>query len=316
MNPVYSVIIPVYNAEKFLEKSVDTILAQTTASRYEVILVNDGSRDGSAAICDRYAADDERFHVIHQPNQGVSAARNAGLAAAKGQYVLFLDSDDLWDEKLLESVDARITDKPDIIEFGCLHYTDSKILAHYIPTVVAKGESGMEHFRNHEKAGSLPIVTCWGSAYRRDFLLENELKFPLGIRYGEDFWFCMHCLKQAKSVQTIPAVLYKYWINEQSASHTPNVNKIRDLLSTSAQLYRILPGSLLADYYCMRIWRIEGLKREDVLQLEDLLRENSDILKQVKSWQARLARSLYGIFGWYNGAKMLRKLSDLRNLRK
>ena len=126
----------------------------------------------------------------------------------------------------------------------------------------------------------------------------------------------MHALKKAKSVYTIPAVLYKYWINEQSASHTPNVQKIHDLLSTSAQLYRLLPSSLLADYYCMRIWAVEGLSRGDTRKLNDLLQENRDILRQIKGWQALLARSFYCIFGWYYGAKALRLVSNLRNVGK
>ncbi|MDD5955224.1 MAG: glycosyltransferase, partial [Firmicutes bacterium] len=79
MTPVYSIVIPVYNAEKYLESCVQSVLNQSTESAFEVILVNDGSRDGSGAICDRLAQQDKRFHVIHQVNQGVSAARNAGI---------------------------------------------------------------------------------------------------------------------------------------------------------------------------------------------------------------------------------------------
>jgi hypothetical protein len=123
-------------------------------------------------------------------------------------------------------------------------------------------------------------------------------------------------LKKAQSVYTIPEPLYRYWLNEQSVTHKPNVKKIRDLLSVSAQIYRLFPSTLLADYYCMRIWAIEDLKREDAAQLKELLQENSDILREVKGWQARLARSFYCIFGWYRGAKALRLVSNLRRFGK
>ena len=91
--PTISVIIPVYNVEKYLRRCLDSIIAQTF-SDWECILIDDGSPDGSGAICDEYAAKDTRFRVIHQANAGVSAARNAGLDAARGEYIGFIDSDD------------------------------------------------------------------------------------------------------------------------------------------------------------------------------------------------------------------------------
>ena len=89
-----SIIVPVYNSEEYLSRCLDSILDQDMTS-YEVILVDDGSTDSSALICDRYSATDPRFRTIHKPNGGVSSARNAGLNLAKGEYVMFVDSDDV-----------------------------------------------------------------------------------------------------------------------------------------------------------------------------------------------------------------------------
>lgn len=312
MNLVYSVIIPVYNAEKYLEKCIESVLDQTSASPFEVILVNDGSRDSSAAICDRYAAQDARIQVIHQVNQGVSAARNAGIAAARGAYVVFLDSDDLLDEKMLETVDRFLPYQADMLEFGNYVFTDSGVKKTNLLACKAEGETGKAYMKKHETMGVMPIVACWSAVFRRQFLTENQILFPLGVSYGEDFRFCMNCISKAKAIHTIEAPLYWFRVNELSVTHTPNVKKIRDVLQSCAEVYGMFPGGLMADYYCISIWTIEGLTRKDAAQLHDLLRENRSILKQVSGGRARLARGLYGIFGWYNGAKLLRVLADLQ----
>ena len=93
MIPTYSIVIPVYNAEKYLDGCMQSVLMQRSGSKYEIILVNDGSVDRSAELCDRYAAQLPCVKVIHQTNQGVSAARNAGISASNGRYILFLDAD-------------------------------------------------------------------------------------------------------------------------------------------------------------------------------------------------------------------------------
>lgn len=313
MIPTYSVVIPVYNAERYLEKCIESVLTQTSDSAFEIILVNDGSRDGSAVICDRYAQLDARIQVIHQENQGVSAARNAGIAAAKGQYLLFLDSDDLWDENLLESVDHDIPQMPDMVIFGHGIFTNDVIKKVIVPTCAASGEPGESYFAKLEKAGGLPIVSACMIAFRRDFLVENRLGFPVGVSYGEDFRLCMNSLKRAQSVYTIDKPLYLYRVNEMSATHTPDVKKIRDVLTSCTEIYNLFPGSLLADYYCMSIWTIEGLTRKDAVQLYDFLHHNRSILRQVSGTPARLARLLYSVFGWYGGAKLLRLMANVRN---
>ena len=101
MNPEISIIIPVYKAEKYLRRCLDSVLSQTL-SNWECILVDDGSPDQSGAICDEYAAKDSRFRVIHKPNGGVSSARNEGLDTAKGEFICFIDSDDWVGPKYLE----------------------------------------------------------------------------------------------------------------------------------------------------------------------------------------------------------------------
>ena len=314
MNPVYSIVIPVYNAEKYLDDCIASVLAQKSSSVFEIILVNDGSRDNSPVICDRYAQLDARFVVIHQKNQGVSVARNNGILAAKGQYVLFLDSDDRLDAELLQSMDTFVSKAPDMIEFEWRYFSDSGEGKRFPLEVSASGETGEALFAKHEKLGIMPIVTCWAAAFRREFLLEQQLVFPAGVSYGEDFCFCLHCLKQAQSVYSVTEPLYWYRINEMSVTHTLTLKKIKDLLEITVEIYRLFPSALLADYYCMRIWRIETLKPEDAKQLKGFLQENRDILQHISGGLPRIARMSYCLFGWYRGAKVLRVLSNIVHL--
>ena len=102
-NPTISIIVPVYNVEEYIHKCINSILAQTYKD-FELILINDGSPDNSGIICDEYARADSRIKVIHQQNSGLSAARNAGLAVAKGDYIGFVDSDDWIDKSMYESM--------------------------------------------------------------------------------------------------------------------------------------------------------------------------------------------------------------------
>ena len=126
MKPFLSIIIPVYNVEKYLHQCVDSVLAQNLDS-FEIILVDDGSPDNAGKICDEYAEKDARVKVIHKENGGLSKARNTGIDAAEGEYIIFLDSDDWWNP--LVSVNAmleKVKAEPDVdmFLFSSLDYVE------------------------------------------------------------------------------------------------------------------------------------------------------------------------------------------------
>ena len=301
----YSVIIPVYNAEKYLESCVQSVLQQNTKSEYEIVLVNDGSRDRSPELCDWFAQKDGRICVIHQQNQGVSAARNAGIAAAKGDYIIFLDSDDKLDSSMLSKLDQVVAEAPDMVEFGYVEFATERILKTEVPDSCFMKGSGLDYFNNCCKGNRMPIISCWSAAFKLQLLKKNKLQFQVGVTYGEDYCFHMHSLKSADSVVSIPEALYWYRANEESVTHTLTLKRVQDNLKSCADMYHVFPCEMLANYYCMNILKLADLSKEDAAKLNDFLKKNSDILQNISGRKAKIVCVLYKILGWYGASKLV-----------
>ncbi len=142
MQPAFSIIVPVYNAEKTLQRCVDSILAQTFED-FELILINDGSKDQSGDICDEYAAKDSRVKTVHKTNGGVSSARNAGLRIAQGEYIAFIDSDDYIDNDYL---------------LGFKHY-DADLIISGAKLISINNNWGVQRFKLHKNTRNIiPIA--------------------------------------------------------------------------------------------------------------------------------------------------------------
>lgn len=213
-----TVIIPVYNVEKYLRKCVDSVLAQTYTN-LEVILIDDGSPDNCPAICDEYAAKDERVKVIHQQNAGVSAARNAGLDAATGDYIGFVDSDD-WIE-------------PDMYETLFKMTVENCVDIAYIDNVKERNDSSTQVMNTDEvkvfsRNETLSLMfageTFHGlvSLYIAKRKLLDGLRFETDISVAEDFLMAVQLLVQTARVAYKPYYCYHYRIREESACHCNN----------------------------------------------------------------------------------------------
>lgn len=180
----FSVIIPVYNAEKTLRRCVDSVLPQLGAED-EIILVNDGSKDGSGAICAEYAGRDARVHFIDQKNGGVSSARNAGLDAARGDYVLFMDSDDWVSGDLLSAASALLAESDwDWIRFSIC--PEGKESPAQPPTLHAFRTRKELFPRIIDEICNKTINSPCAKIYRRDILEREGIRFPLGASVAED----------------------------------------------------------------------------------------------------------------------------------
>lgn len=209
---IVSVIIPVYNAEASLERCVNSILVQSL-NRIEVILVNDGSTDKSSNICDSYAHKDKRVRVIHTSNKGVSAARNKGLSQAKGEYVIFVDSDDYIEKQMLERL-VTIAEREciDVVISGYNYIQfngDIRVRRINLPAeiIIRKEEMRKLIFR---KANQSFLWFVWNKLYKRSMLLNNNIKFNEELFIGEDSPFNMRAFLCAERVYYLDDTLYNY----------------------------------------------------------------------------------------------------------
>lgn len=231
----FSIIIPVYNVEPYLRECLDSVLNQTFTD-WEAICVNDGSTDGSPDILTAYAARESRMKVITQPNGGLSAARNAGIKAAEGEYVLFLDSDDWLEENTLEVLSANL-DGEDLLCFSGRRYFESEGTYHDADQLTAWSYStGMEYYdENALSARDFAFVCVVLRIYRRDFLSSHNLLFKEGIFHEDNLFTPLACYYAGK-VKVINECLYDYRVRSNSITTTNNVKRLRDLLGTANTL--------------------------------------------------------------------------------
>lgn len=224
---VFSIIIPIYKVQNYLEKCVDSVCNQTCRD-IEIILVDDGSPDNCPKLCDDYAKKDSRITVIHKKNGGLSDARNKGLEVATGDYILFVDSDDYIEtdtcEKFLpfthKEYDILIGDA--IVEGGNYdvnHISDSNV------------NDGHTYYKKALSEKKFPVV-AWINVYRREFLISNSLNFKFGILH-EDLEFTPRAFLTAKSVVCTHILFYHYLIRSNSISTQKDKRKNNsDLYST------------------------------------------------------------------------------------
>ena len=233
--PTVSIIVPVYNAEKYLGWCINSILKQSFRD-IEVILVNDGSTDGSLEICHRYAALDSRVRMLDCPNGGVSAARNAGLEAAQGEFVQFVDSDDVVDDDytatLLKTLQLY---KADCVICGISVETmgqDGQISSASFDCRLFGTECVLEGRSLFENLPFLLWTSCtieppYNRIFRRSLLQQGEpLRFAQGIHYGEDLLFNIGYLDRCNTVAFLQKTLYHYmlWPGESLArKYVPNL---------------------------------------------------------------------------------------------
>lgn len=190
-----SIIVPIYNVEKYLRKCIDSILSQTY-SDFEVLLIDDGSKDQSGEICDEYAARDSRVRVFHKENGGVSSARNLGIEQAKGEWITFIDSDDWVDADYL----ANFTMDSDLCVQG-YYCGETRIV--YEPTYITQNV-GLSYM----KAGYVSGPYC--KLFNADVIRSNHLIFDLQLAYGEDMLFFMQYSIYCHSLRVIGESAYHY----------------------------------------------------------------------------------------------------------
>lgn len=231
----FSIIIPIYNVEKYLRQCIDSVLAENFLD-CEIILVNDGSPDGCGEICDEYANKYSHIKVIHKHNGGLSDARNAGIKEAKGDYLIFLDSDDYWininkNQKnyigggggILSDLQLLTNDKIDLI----LHPSSDNIRR--IPKEISfTNNDFINNFEALVKSNYY-VSNAWTKIVRREIIIKNNLFFPKGYIH-EDLPYSLALARFVKTFAIYNNSFYQYRVLDDSISHNIKYKNFNDIL--------------------------------------------------------------------------------------
>lgn len=230
MNDLISVIVPIYNVEKYLKKCIESLINQTY-DNLEIILVDDGSPDGCGKICDEYALMDGRIHVIHKENGGLSDARNAGIDFAKGQYFMFVDSDDyinvnmvksLYDAILFFQADLAICRYKNVFDDEIMDYTGA--CNENDAFVITKEDYLSTYEYYHDRKSE--FIVAWNKLYSRR--LFDDVRYPKGKVHEDEFTTYKLIYKASKMVY-IPHELY-YYVQRKNSIMSHGITRKRLLV--------------------------------------------------------------------------------------
>lgn len=259
--PKISVIVPVYNSEKYLHRCIDSILAQTFTD-FELLLVDDGSKDKSGVICDDYVTTDPRVRVFHKPNGGVSSARNLGLDNARGEWICFVDADDWLTQDAYETIICNIKSyKTEIVGFGFW----SVFKAQTYPVEYPSIENGKIYFMREMLLHGWTVV--WNTFFRKDFLNYYKIRFTESISIGEDLELLFRAYLHANEIVVIDKLLYYYnRMNENSALHRMTVKQSDDIIRANLSLAQFFKDNNVYDKFRDIIaWKVLKAKHDYVL---------------------------------------------------
>lgn len=240
--PLVSVLVPVYNVEKYLDECIDSIEKQTYKN-IEVIFVNDGSTDRSAEVLKR--REKNGYIIVYQQNSGLATARNTSLKYATGDFLTFLDSDDmLRHDSISNMVEAALKIDADIVRGRIVRFNSKW------ERLFSKSSSDdiIEFRKAFLDWGEFPL-NIWGALYRRTLFTDNELTFYDGLNFGEDFGMNCRVAYFAKRVANIDSVVYRYRVNEQSMTQAYKEHYANELFEISDRIKAFYESKPDADLY-------------------------------------------------------------------
>jgi glycosyltransferase involved in cell wall biosynthesis len=318
----FSVVIPVYKVEKYLDQSVQSVLGQTH-SDLEVILVDDGSPDRCGIMCDAWAAKDARIRVIHQQNGGLSVARNTGIRHATGEYVLFLDSDDWWEtDAVLEAVAKQLERTPaQVLSFNYRKSFDGVVKSGYFDETLPSSketESLTEIVRQDRW-----INGACNKALSRTMLMENDLFFRPGIT-SEDIDWTLRVALTAETFAFANVCVFVYRQHSASISHTVAPKNVRMLCDNVRTCVRLLEAaqtakaealtSYVAYQYATLIYNASTLSGEDQKPLMEDIRQMKGLLAYSDHSKVRMIYRCQCVFGLSATMALLKLRSKLLRL--
>lgn len=313
MDKQISFVIPVYNVEAYLDQCLGSILEQCGDS-CEVVMVDDGSKDGSPAICDRYCAQYPNARVVHIPNGGNSAARNLGVELAQGTYICFVDSDDYIAPGAVEQMLRWIETAPADV---CFLRAD-KVFPDGTRIPLGEGIEGQALRGKSREEALAYLASCpkypggpWAKLLRREFLLKNQIRFPSDRRLCEDLFYTLDVYLAADSFDALDFPYYNYRKNVKGSitnSITPKyyfdkagfVTYVVERFCDGKQP-RDLVGACILSFaayeYSILIWDSRRLTGEPRQQAEQFLKDYRWVLRYGRSAKTRLVRGFTAVFG-------------------
>jgi len=311
--PLISIIIPIFKVEKYLNKCINSVLNQNFKD-IEIILVNDGSPDNCPQICDNYASTDQRIKVIHKENGGLSEARNFGIKAGTGQYLVFLDSDDYWEGlDCLQNIVTRLQSdrSPDVLVYGCTDYlvnTNKKIISRTGYNTELIRNSTKEAVLNYFFKSGLFPGSAWITVTKRTFILDNQLFFIKGIKAEDIDWLLSVFLKATVfDAVNDPFYIYLKYRND-SITGTSDVKSMKDVLFTIDKWYRKIQEQeynairkCVLGYLAFQYGTVLVIASKfDEHQLRDALpaiNKYAFLLKYALNIKAKMVNLMHNIFG-------------------
>ena len=308
-----SVIIPIYKVEKYLRQCVDSVINQKIKN-LELILVDDGSPDQCPQICDEYAEKYDFIKVIHKPNGGLSSARNTGIQAAAGEYLIFMDSDDWWNPDVdVNAMLAKISQRPDVemFLFSSLDYIEG---AGYFKRTEHGRLDGIrvdtvEHYYEDLLNNGNLEVHAATKILKRSFLVDNNLFFKEGI-VSEDSEWIVRVLRVLSSVCVLNEPLYIYRAGRAgSITSTVGLRNLKDMLGiieSSLDYYADARNSSERKNfelcYCAYLWfcalgLANRLPKQDYQELRPLLKATASVCAYSNSPKTRASYFVYRVFG-------------------
>lgn len=272
-----SIIVPVYNVpESYFRQAMTSVLAQSYTD-YEVLLIDDGSTNGCDILCDEYAKADGRFRAIHKPNGGVSSARNAGLRAATGEWLIFLDADDWWELDLLQKAMAAETPEIDMVlfSFDCLKDGQTIPNSPEAPSgnfeiLGSDAAKLLQYGLMIQRRRQYPFYNgvVWCQLVRRKIVQDHDVLFDETLKQCEDTLWNMELLEYVRVVAFWNQPLYHYRIDSQSAYHRFNDDLKKQIENINQKLLTFgVDNKKSSDYWnAYELWLMRGFIR--ILRLD------------------------------------------------
>lgn len=285
--PKVSIIVPIYKVEDYLHKCINSVLNQTYQD-WELLLIDDGSPDNSGTICDEYAKLEPKLRVFHKENGGVSSARNTGIQAAKGDWIMFLDADDWISEDCLEVCINEVTENNlDAIQFSFNKvFSDGRTIPqHKTTTPIFSPKQYLDNGNFN--------VCVWGGLYRHSIIERSRLLFDTNLNLAEDQVFVINFFKKASRLKYINEPMYFYYQNEFSATHN---QKSKDLIEACTALTHLSeewsPAKFYIDTMCI-VLMTEIINNQDtpLSTIRDIYNDLSP-----KEISKRVSKSCYSFF--------------------